>query len=142
MNRILWPDWYFEDIAHIPDGFFMKNNIRFLLCDIDNTLAPYSADTPPASVLTFFERLKSEGVHPAFVSNNNMIRVSRSVRDLAYRALQARETLAAEMTREPTVEQIAARLGEPCEAVTRAMEAIVEPISLFESVYSDGEDSV
>ena len=75
MKKILWPDWYFEDIAHIPDGFFIKNNIRFLLCDIDNTLAPYSADTPPASVWKFFERLKAESVHPAFISNNNKIRV-------------------------------------------------------------------
>ena len=49
MNRILWPDWYFDDVSHIPDNFFASNNIRFLLCDIDNTLAPYSAATPPAA---------------------------------------------------------------------------------------------
>lgn len=77
-----------------------------------------------------------------YLRDNNSIRISRSVRDLAYRALQARELLTAEKEREPTVDEIAAQLGEPREPVLRAMEAIIEPISLYEPVYSENGDSI
>ncbi|MBQ7821791.1 MAG: RNA polymerase sporulation sigma factor SigG [Clostridia bacterium] len=77
-----------------------------------------------------------------YLRDNNTIRVSRSVRDLAYRALQAREQLAATMSKEPSVEDIAKHLGESKEDVTAALEAIIEPISLFDPVYSDGTDSI
>lgn len=77
-----------------------------------------------------------------YLRDNNSIRVSRSVRDLAYRALQTREKLQGEMNSEPTVEQIAAALGEPREAVAAAIDAIVEPMSLYDPVYSDGGDSI
>ena len=87
MKRILWPDWYFTDISSIPDGFFRKNNIRYLLCDIDNTLAPYSADIPTATDKAFFERLRREGVKPAFVSNNNKTRVLTFAGDTGYPAV-------------------------------------------------------
>ena len=78
-----------------------------------------------------------------YLRDNNSIRISRSVRDLAYKALQAREELIREKQCEPTVDDIAARLGEKKEAVVRAMEAIVEPISLYEPVFNEGSgDSV
>ncbi len=77
-----------------------------------------------------------------YLRDNNAIRVSRSVRDLAYRALQMREQLSKERGAEPSVEEIAAALGEKKENVVRAMEAIVEPISLYEPVYSDSGDSI
>lgn len=77
-----------------------------------------------------------------YLRDNNSIRVSRSIRDLAYRALQTREKLQVEMNCEPTVEQIAAALGEPREAVAAAIDAIVEPMSLYDPVYSDGGDSI
>ena len=77
-----------------------------------------------------------------YLRDNNSIRVSRSVRDLAYRALQTREKMQVEMNSEPTVEQIAAALGEPREAVAAAIDAIVEPMSLYDPVYSDGGDSI
>lgn len=77
-----------------------------------------------------------------YLRDNNSIRISRSVRDLAYRALQAREDLIREKEREPDAEEIAARLGEKKEAVVRAMEAIVEPISLYEPVFSENGDSI
>ena len=64
------------------------------------------------------------------------------MRDLAYRALQAREELIASKEKEPTVEEIAARLGEKKEAVMHAMEAIVEPISLYEPVFNDNGDAL
>ncbi len=77
-----------------------------------------------------------------YLRDNNAIRISRSVRDLAYRALQAREELMTVKQGEPTVEEIAARLGEKKEAVLHAMDAIVEPISLYEPVYNDNGDAL
>ena len=77
-----------------------------------------------------------------YLRDNNTIRVSRSVRDLAYRALQAREKLAKSMSSEPTIAQIAAELGENESNITHAIEAIVEPVSLYEPVYNDGGDSI
>lgn len=77
-----------------------------------------------------------------YLRDNSTLRVSRSMRDTAYRVLQAREKLQRENQREPTVEQIAAELGIPREEVVLAMDAVVEPLSLYEPVYSDGGESV
>ena len=77
-----------------------------------------------------------------YLRDNNSIRISRSLRDLAYRALQAKEELIRTKECEPTIDDIAKHLGEEKEAVVRAMEAIVEPISLYEPVYNDGGDSI
>ena len=77
-----------------------------------------------------------------YLRDNNAIRISRSVRELAYRALQAREELIAANEKEPTVDQIAERLGERRDAVMQAMEAIVEPISLYEPVFNEGGDTL
>ena len=77
-----------------------------------------------------------------YLRDNNSIRVSRSVRDLAYRALQARERLQGKDSQEPTVEQIARELSEKPDAVAAAIEAIAEPMSLYDPVYSDGGDSI
>jgi RNA polymerase sporulation-specific sigma factor len=74
--------------------------------------------------------------------DNNSIRISRSIRDLAYRALQAREALMHERDGEPTAEEIAVRIGEKSEQVVRALEAIAEPISLYDPVYSESGDSI
>lgn len=74
--------------------------------------------------------------------DNNAVRVSRGTRDLAYRALQAKEEISKNEQREATVSEISARLGLPERVVSDAMEAIVEPISLFDSVYGEGEDKV
>ena len=77
-----------------------------------------------------------------FLRDSASVRVSRSVRDLAYKALRARDELLAELDRDPTSEEIAARLGVPREQVAAAMEAIVEPISLYEPVFSENGDSL
>ena len=77
-----------------------------------------------------------------YLRDNNSIRISRSVRDLAYRSLQVREELTREKEYDPSPEEIAARLGEKKEAVVHAMEAIIEPISLYEPVYSENGDSI
>ncbi len=73
-----------------------------------------------------------------YLRDNSAIRVSRSMRDTAYRVLQAREKLQRENQREPTVEQIARELDIPREEVVFAMDAVVDPVSLFDPVYSDG----
>ncbi len=77
-----------------------------------------------------------------YLRDNNTIRVSRSVRDLAYRALQAKEKLSKQNEREPSIEEIAKELDETKENVVYAMEAIIEPVSLYEPVYNDGGDSI
>ena len=77
-----------------------------------------------------------------YLRDNNAIRISRSVRDLAYRALHVREEMIAIKECEPTIEEIALKLGEKKEAVLHAMDAIVEPISLYEPVYNDNGDAL
>ena len=77
-----------------------------------------------------------------YLRDNSAIRVSRSMRDTAYRVLQAREKLMAETQREPTVEQIAQILGIPREEVVFALDAIVDPVSLYEPIYDSGGDAI
>lgn len=77
-----------------------------------------------------------------FLRDNNSVRVSRSVRDIAYKAMQTRELLQKELNRDPTLEEIAQRLEMPVKTVTLALESVVDPVSLYEPVYSDGEDTV
>ena len=77
-----------------------------------------------------------------YLRDNSAIRVSRSMRDTAYRVLQAREKLQREQQREPTVEQIARELTLTREEVVFAMDAVCDPVSLFEPIYSDSGDTV
>lgn len=77
-----------------------------------------------------------------YLRDNSAIRVSRSMRDTAYQVLQMREKLIGETQREPSVEQIAQALEIPREEVVFAMDAISDPVSLYEPVYSDGGDAL
>ena len=77
-----------------------------------------------------------------YLRDNNTIRVSRSVRDLAYRALQMRESLQRSNGNEPTIAEISKALEEPVETVAMAIEAIAQPVSLYDPVYNDGGDSI
>lgn len=77
-----------------------------------------------------------------YLRDNNSIRVSRSLRDTAYKALQAKERITNEKGKEPTIEEIAKELGMEKEEVVYAMDAICDPISLFEPVYHDGGDAL
>ena len=77
-----------------------------------------------------------------YLRDNSAIRVSRSMRDTAYRVLQAREQLMSENQKEPTVEQIAKVLDIPREEVVFAMDAIVDPVSLYEPIYDSGGDAI
>lgn len=77
-----------------------------------------------------------------FLRDDNPVRVSRSMRDTAYKAMQIREKLINDNQKEPTVEEIAKELGMKKSEVVLALEAIVEPVSLYEPVYSDGGDTI
>lgn len=77
-----------------------------------------------------------------YLRDNNAVRVSRSLRDIAYKALQIRERLVSLQAAEPTIAQIADELQVPREEVVFALDAIQEPVSLFEPIYNDGGDPI
>lgn len=77
-----------------------------------------------------------------YLRDNNAIRISRSMRDTAYRAMQTKERLTNQNLKEPTVEEIAREMELPKEEVVLALESIVDPVSLYEPVYSDGGDTI
>lgn len=77
-----------------------------------------------------------------YLRDNNSIRVSRSLRDVAYKALQARDQLINKNLKEPTITEIANELKLPKEEVVFALDAIQEPISLFEPIYHDSGDAI
>ena len=77
-----------------------------------------------------------------YLRDNNSIRVSRSVRDLAYKTIQIKEKLAKEKGREPTIEEIAKELNVEKEEIAFSLDAIQDPISLQEPVYNDGSESI
>ena len=77
-----------------------------------------------------------------YLRDNNLIRVSRSIKDTAYRAMQAKEMLTQKGINEPTVSDIAKELELPIEDVVIALESIVSPMSIYDPVYSDGGDTI
>ena len=77
-----------------------------------------------------------------YLRDNNAIRVSRSIKDTAYKAMQVKERLMSEKQTEPTVAEIAKELDLPTAEVVTALESIVSPVSLYDPVYSDGGDTI
>ena len=77
-----------------------------------------------------------------YLRDNNIVRVSRSIRDLAYKVLQSKEKLLKETNKEPTIEEIAKDLGVDKEEVAMSLDAIQDPISLQEPVYNDSSDAI
>ncbi len=77
-----------------------------------------------------------------YLRDNSVIRVSRSIRDVAYRVLQCKEALTTRLGREPTLEEISKELEIPLEEVSRALDAVCAPASLYDPVYSDGGDAL
>ena len=75
-----------------------------------------------------------------YLRDNSAIRVSRSIRDVAYRVLQCKEALLVKLGREPTLEEISKELDLPEEDVSEALDAVCAPVSLYEPVYADGGD--
>ena len=77
-----------------------------------------------------------------YLRDNNPIRVSRSIRDLAYKALQAKEKLTRENEKEPTIDEIAKEIGVKREEIVISLDAIQDPVSLQEPVYNEGSESI
>ena len=77
-----------------------------------------------------------------YLRDNNMVRVSRSVRDLAYKVLQAKEKLTREKDKEPTIDELAKELNVEKEEIVLSLDAIQDPVSLQEPVYNDGTDNL
>lgn len=77
-----------------------------------------------------------------YLRDNNSIRVSRSIRDIAYKALQTRDQLATKNGKEPKINEIAQAMKLPMEDIVFALDAIQEPVSLFEPIYNDGGDPI
>lgn len=77
-----------------------------------------------------------------YLRDNNMVRVSRSIRDLAYKVLQAKEKLTKENGKEPTIDEIAKELKVEKEEIVLSLDAIQDPVSLQEPVYNDGTDNL
>jgi len=75
-----------------------------------------------------------------YLRDNSTIRVSRSIRDVAYKVLQCKEALTTALGRDPTLEEIAKELSLPAEDVSQALDAVCAPVSLYDPVYSDGGD--
>ena len=77
-----------------------------------------------------------------YLRDNNSIRVSRSLRDIAYKAIYAKENYLRKNDREPTVQELSAEIGIPAEEIVNALDAIQTPVSLYDPVYSEGGDSL
>ncbi len=77
-----------------------------------------------------------------YLRDNSSVRISRSMRDIAYKAIQIKERMINENNKEPTIEEIAQEMEVPSENIVLALESIVEPVSLYEPVFSDGNDTV
>lgn len=125
----------FSSRGENPDDLFQVGCIG-LIKGIDNF--DCSMDVKPSTYL--FPMIVGE--IRRFLRDNNSVRVSRSMRDTAYRAMQAKELLTAKLLREPSVEEIAKEMDASVTEVVLALEAIVEPVSIYEPVYSDGGDTI
>lgn len=77
-----------------------------------------------------------------YLRDNNSIRVSRSLRDIAYKAISAKEQMTKQNLREPSLSEISQEIGVSTEEITRALDAIQSPVSLYEPVYTEGGDAL
>ena len=118
-----------------PDDLFQVGCIG-LIKAIDNFDMKYDVKFSSYGVPMILGEVKR------YLRDNNQVRVSRSLRDLAYRAMQAKEKLTNEKLREPNVEEIAKEIDAKREDVVMALEAISEPMSLYEPVFSEAGDTI
>lgn len=118
-----------------PDDLFQVGCIG-LIKAIDNFSLDFGVKFSTYAVPMILGELKR------FLRDGSQIRVSRSLRDIAYKAMKAKEKLIGEINREPTIEEIAKEIGVKREEVVIALEAISEPISLYEPVFSDAGDTI
>lgn len=125
----------FTGRGEAPDDLFQVGCIG-LIKAIDNFSLEFGVKFSTYAVPMILGEIKR------YIRDNGQIRVSRSLRDLAYRALQAKEQLLNEKKREPKIEEIAERVGSKREDVVIALEAVTEPVSLYEPVFSEGGDTI
>lgn len=118
-----------------PDGLFQVGCIG-LIKAIDNF------DPSHEVMFSTYGVPMISGEVKRFLRDNNAVRVSRSMRDTAYRAMQIKEQLTNENGKEPNITEIAKRMELPPEDIVIALESIVEPVSLYEPVFSDGGDTI
>ena len=106
-----------------------------------------AASAFPADAADFFPHLlffipMIIGEVRRYLRDNNTMRVSRSLRDMAYRALRAREELVHRLQRDPSIDEIAAEIEAPREDIVRALDSIQDTVSLYEPVFHDNGDTV
>ena len=125
----------FQGRGENPDDLFQIGTIG-LIKAIDNFAVTQNVRFSTYAVPMIIGEIRR------YLRDNSAVRVSRSIKDMAYRSMQAKEKLIAELGREPTVSEIAKELDAPRADVVIALESVVEPMSLYEPVFSDGGDTV
>ncbi len=125
----------FNNRGEVPDDLFQVGVIG-LIKAIDNFDSDKEVKFSTYAVPMIIGELRR------FLRDNTSVRVSRSMRDTAYHAMQIKEQLIAKNNSEPSVEEIAKVMGVPKENIVLALEAIVEPVSLYEPVFNDGTDTI
>ncbi|MBQ7835024.1 MAG: RNA polymerase sporulation sigma factor SigG [Ruminiclostridium sp.] len=125
----------FTGRGETPDDLFQVGCIG-LMKAIDNFSLEFGVKFSTYAVPMILGEIKR------YIRDSGQLRVSRSLRDLAYRAMQAKEQLINEKRRDPTIEEIAERIDSKREDVVIALEAVTEPISLYEPVFSEGGDTI
>ena len=124
-----------EDVGENSDDLFQVGCVG-LIKAIDNF------DTSLDIQLSTYAVPMIIGEIRRYLRDNNMVRVSRSIRDLAYKVLQAKEKIIKDTGKEPTVDEIAKELKVDREDIVMSLDAIQDPLSLQEPVYNDGSDSI
>ena len=125
----------FTGRGETPDDLFQVGCIG-LMKAIDNFSLEFGVKFSTYAVPMILGEIKR------YIRDSGQLRVSRSLRDLAYRSMQAKEQLINEKRRDPTIEEIAERIDSKREDVVIALEAVTEPISLYEPVFSEGGDTI
>ena len=124
-----------EDVGENSDDLFQVGCVG-LIKAIDNF------DTTLDIQLSTYAVPMIIGEIRRYLRDNNMVRVSRSIRDLAYKVLQAKEKITKETGKEPNIDEIAKELQVEREDIVMSLDAIQDPVSLQEPVYNDGNDSI
>lgn len=124
-----------EDVGENSDDLFQVGCVG-LIKAIDNF------DTSLDIQLSTYAVPMIIGEIRRYLRDNNMVRVSRSIRDLAYKVLQAKEKITKDTGKEPTIDEIAKELKVDREDIVMSLDAIQDPVSLQEPVYNDGSDSL
>lgn len=124
-----------EDVGENSDDLFQVGCVG-LIKAIDNF------DTTLDIQLSTYAVPMIIGEIRRYLRDNNMVRVSRSIRDLAYKVLQAKEKIIKETGKEPNIDEIAKELQVEREDIVMSLDAIQDPVSLQEPVYNDGSDSI